>query len=342
MFTPQLVKPATSADVAAVAGVSRATVSLVLNDRSSARISDDTRSRVREAARQLGYVPNTAARSLKSPLTEGWVFAGDPAQVDGSLAAALHLASGALSDDGEDVYWDTRSTSRGTAAATSWARTRPAAVLADADRCDREATDLLRLSGVRALLVYGDHKVDYAPTLVLPHYDYGRIAVEHLGRLGHRSVALVTPGGSSFDEARRLRLAGARDAAAGEVIVSDVTADTSAGSLRDWAHGWRYASNRPTAVFAYDDRYALATMRALHDAGLRCPADLSVLGAGDFAFSPNSVPAISSLGFAPETLSEHILGVFQRMLAGQHIELVATPTPRIVERETVASLHRRG
>jgi DNA-binding LacI/PurR family transcriptional regulator len=336
MFTPQLVKPATSADVAAVAGVSRATVSLVLNDRSTARISDDTRLRVREAARQLGYVPNTAARSLKSPLTDGWVFAGDPAQTDGSLASALELAGSALSDDGEDVYWDTRSASRGAVAAMSWARARPAAVIAGADRCDSEATDLLRLSGVRALLVYGEHKVDYAPTLVVPHYEYGHLAVEHLAGRGHRSIAVVVPAGSTSDEAGRLRLAGARDAAAGRVVVSEVGADLSSGSLRDWAYGWRYAVNRPTAVFAHDDRYAHAALRALHDAGLRCPADLSVLGAGDFSFSGDNVPAISSLALAPDTLAQSILEAFRRMLAGEHTELVPTPTPHVVERETIA------
>src|SRR5690606_29882683 len=56
----------TSADVARLAGVSRATVSYVLNNARAVRISEPTRRRVREAARELGYVPHAAARSLRA------------------------------------------------------------------------------------------------------------------------------------------------------------------------------------------------------------------------------------------------------------------------------------
>ncbi|HET9383256.1 MAG TPA: LacI family DNA-binding transcriptional regulator, partial [Streptomyces sp.] len=56
----------TSADVARLAGVSRATVSYVLNNTSAVRISEPTRRRVHAAARELGYVPHAAARSLRA------------------------------------------------------------------------------------------------------------------------------------------------------------------------------------------------------------------------------------------------------------------------------------
>lgn len=56
----------TSADVARLAGVSRATVSFVLNDTQGHRVSEATRARVLDAAKQLGYVPHAAARSLRA------------------------------------------------------------------------------------------------------------------------------------------------------------------------------------------------------------------------------------------------------------------------------------
>lgn len=61
----------TSADVARLAGVSRATVSYVLNNTSAVRISEPTRRRVHEAAKELGYVPHAAARSC-APDTAVW------------------------------------------------------------------------------------------------------------------------------------------------------------------------------------------------------------------------------------------------------------------------------
>src|SRR5690242_1058944 len=60
----------TSADVARLAGVSRATVSYVLNDRPGQSISTDTRSRVLDAAARLGYAPSAAARALRSGRSE--------------------------------------------------------------------------------------------------------------------------------------------------------------------------------------------------------------------------------------------------------------------------------
>lgn len=61
----------TSADVARLAGVSRATVSYVLNNARAVRISEPTRRRVREAARELGYVP-TRRRAVCAPGTAAW------------------------------------------------------------------------------------------------------------------------------------------------------------------------------------------------------------------------------------------------------------------------------
>ena len=59
---------ATSADVARRAGVSRATVSYVLNDRPGHSISAATREKVRAAADELGYIPNHSARALRGKL----------------------------------------------------------------------------------------------------------------------------------------------------------------------------------------------------------------------------------------------------------------------------------
>ena len=83
----------TSADVAALAGVSRATVSFVLNERADVKISSATRLRVIDAANELGYHPHAPARQLAggSSLTLGLVLLQTPEQVAGDALLAETL-----------------------------------------------------------------------------------------------------------------------------------------------------------------------------------------------------------------------------------------------------------
>src|ERR1700759_2300938 len=86
----------TSADVARMAGVSRATVSYVLNDTPHQTISSGTRSRVLDAAARLGYAPSAAARALRTGRSEGvlcllpdWPIRAEAGSVVANLSTAL-------------------------------------------------------------------------------------------------------------------------------------------------------------------------------------------------------------------------------------------------------------
>jgi len=338
MFTPQVVKPPTSSDVAHAAGVSRATVSFVLNDKPGVRISDDTRRRVLEAAQRLGYTPNQTAQTLARASVAGWLVAGAQQGFGDALDRAVDLAVREAVDDGADVVRDGGTDTVGSQAAQAWSRYRPESVLAGADRCDAAATEVLRSSGVRALLVYSDVQVEHAPTLVLPQAPYGRLAAEHLVARGHRHLAFVLPSGRSGADARfAAARAVARDAGA---TLTRVDASPTAASLRDWAHGWRYADDRPTGVLAFDDAYAAAAVRALVDAGVRVPDDVSVVGAEDQPLAGQYVPRLTSVSFASDVLAGRISAAFRAMLAGERVERVEPPTPVVVERESVTAVTR--
>ncbi|WP_308466954.1 LacI family DNA-binding transcriptional regulator [Rathayibacter soli] len=337
MFTPQVVKPPTSNDVALAAGVSRATVSFVLNDKPNARISDDTRHRVLEAAHRLSYRPNVTAQSLASSSVSGLLVAPPRTDLGSALARTLELVIAAAVDDGSAVLRDGDTYSSGADAAMSWTRIRPESVLASADRCDASATSVLRLAGVRALLVYGDAPVDYAPSLVLAQEAYGALAAEHLVRLGHGVLCYLLPAAQELDSlsAARFRGADAVARAAGARLKA-VRASATSTSLRDWAHGWRYDVQAPTAVIAYDDRHAAAAVRALTDAGVHVPADVSVIGAGDDPIASEYCPRLSSVTFSPALLAASIGDAFTAMTAGERVELVPTPAMHLYERESTA------
>ncbi|GAA1441437.1 LacI family DNA-binding transcriptional regulator [Leifsonia poae] len=339
MFTPQVVKAPTSTDVALAAGVSRATVSFVLNDKPNSRVSEDTRHRVLEAARLLGYTPNNAARSLASgEAVAGFLLSASRQDYGSTLGRTFDALLARTTDDGTDALRHTDTEQAGAEAAQLWAKLRPEAVLAESSRCDAEATELLRLAGVRALIVHGAVAVDYAPSLVVPQQPFGRIAVEHLAALGHTRVAFLTPTDPAAADTARERLAGARTAADAAGITLTVSpAAASSASLRDWAHAWRYDPHAPTAAVAYDDRIAMAAVRALADAGIRVPRDVSVIGADDHPAGADFIPRLTTVTFAADLLADHLLDAYTQMRAGTRVERVDAPAITLVARESTAA-----
>lgn len=163
--TPAPVSPATrsvptSADVARLAGVSRATVSYVLNNTSAVRISEPTRRRVHEAAKELGYVPHAAARSLRAGHSR-MVLMPAPSIPVGPLysqfISELQWALGRL--DYTVVQYGSVGL-QGDEAARAWAELRPVAVLVPGTGLGPQGVALLRRSGARAVVTLGPDAVE--------------------------------------------------------------------------------------------------------------------------------------------------------------------------------------
>ncbi|WP_031086224.1 LacI family DNA-binding transcriptional regulator [Streptomyces sp. NRRL WC-3549] len=287
----------TSADVARAAGVSRATVSYVLNDNTSVRISDATRRRVREAASGLGYVPHAAARSLR---------AGHSRMV---LLPAAHLPAAPLQ---QRFFTDLQSDLRrldytvvqygsdgleADEAVRAWAELRPVAVVAPSGvRLTPRGIALLTRSGAKAVITLGPQPVEGAHALVLDQRQVGGSAVCHLLARGRRRIGVVMPREAGLAPFSEPRLAGALDAAEASATGARVRPlplrydEASAGEL---AARWRTLGL--DSVFAYDDEYAMLLMRALQDAGVEVPAEAAVVGAGDLMLGRLLRPRLSSV-----------------------------------------------
>ncbi|MBD3575944.1 LacI family DNA-binding transcriptional regulator [Streptomyces sp. KD18] len=292
----------TSADVARLAGVSRATVSYVLNNAASVRISEPTRLRVRQAAEELGYVPHAAARSLRAGHTRivllaGWhVPVGPPyGSFLGELQAALHRMDYTVVQYGSPGLG-------GDEAARAWAELRPVAVISVGGvvlSAHNVAT--LKRAGARAVVTVGPTRVPGAHALVLDQAEVGARAAAHLLERGRRRIGVVVPAEGGLEPFSGPRLEGARRAvcaagAAGVVALPMACTEESAAAL---AAGWR--SGGLDAVFAYNDEYALLLMAALHDAGLRVPADVAVIGADDLLLGRLLRPRLSTVRFGMPT-----------------------------------------
>ncbi|MFJ4499781.1 LacI family DNA-binding transcriptional regulator [Streptomyces sp. NPDC088864] len=285
----------TSADVARLAGVSRATVSYVLNNNTQVRISDQTRRRVREAADELGYVPHAAARTLRAGhsrmvlLPTGHLPTGPL-----HLRFLRELEAGLRRLDYTVVQYGSLGLGADDAA-RAWAELRPAAVIVPGSvPLAPRGIAVLRRSGAKAVITLGPQPVEGAHALIMDQREVGGCAVRHLLERGRRRIGVVMPedpGTALFAEPR---LAGAREAAlSGGATVEPLPLrydEESAAALAA-----RLPSLGLDAAFAYDDTYAMLLMRALQDAGIDVPGAVAVVGADDSMIGRLLRPRLSSV-----------------------------------------------
>ncbi|MGW0080426.1 LacI family DNA-binding transcriptional regulator [Streptomyces sp. NPDC003393] len=284
----------TSADVARLAGVSRATVSYVLNNTGAVRISEPTRRRVHEAARELGYVPHAAARSLRAGHTR-IVLMPAPAFAPGPLYSRyLNELQWALGRLDYTVVQHGRVGLDGDEAVRAWAELRPVAVLVPGAGIGPVGVAVLKRSGARAVVTLGPEPVDGAHALLMDNESVGHRAGAHLHARGRRRIGVVVPEESGLDIFSRPRLAGVRHALRGtDGTVTELPLGYDEESAARLATRWPGLGL--DAVFAYNDEYAMLLMRALQDHGVRIPEDTAVLGADDLMLGRLLRPRLSTV-----------------------------------------------
>lgn len=305
----------TSADVARLAGVSRATVSYVLNDTAGGRVSEQTRQRVRAAAADLGYIPHAAARALRAghsgivllatpDITMGPLFN----QFFSELRAGLHghgYTAVLYGDPGRSTAGGPDSSAE--AAARLWAELRPSAVLANVGgTLTPRAVELLKRSGTRAVMTLGGPPVSGAHALLLDQREVGATAAAHLLARGHRSIGVIVPTDRTLDLFSLPRLAGVRAGAASAdagVRVERLDLDYTEQAAAELAGRWGELGL--TSLFCYNDEYAMLLMSAFQDAGLRIPEQAALVGADDLMLARLLRPRLTT--------------VHQMLPSGQHL-----------------------
>ncbi|GAA4608956.1 DNA-binding LacI/PurR family transcriptional regulator [Actinoplanes octamycinicus] len=283
---------ATSADVARLAGVSRATVSFVLNDTEPGRVSDATRARVRAAAEQLGYVSNAAARALRAGRSNLVLMPATQAAIGRLVSDWLDDLQQALHEYGYTLVLHGGRGAGPVEVARAWAEMRPAAVLAPVPGLTPAAVELLHTAGVRAVIATGGEPVPGAHTLIFRQEELGRLAAAHLIERGRRRLAVLMPGERGLDAFAAERLAGVRLAAEGQGV------EVTPVPLRyDWDDALALARSWPgfDGVFGYNDDYALLLVRALQEVGLEVPGAVAVAGADDLLPGRIARPALTSV-----------------------------------------------
>ena len=280
-------KKATIKDVAALAGVSFATVSRALDDRPE--ISRETTEKVRSACAQLGYVPNAAARGLagQSTHTIGVIvpdisnpyFAGMATAIEQRAAERGYrvLLSNSMRIQEQELKGIDGLLSRqidgGIISALS-----PAS-----QACHKDL-----LGGLPCVYIGVNHGEDCS--YVMADNETGAYeAARYLVDLGCRDILFF--GGRTTSKTRTLRIRGFRRALAEAGLKGrDLAAPAEGGLMRNWSYRralelFREGGPLPDAIFAYSDVTALKIMEAAEECGISIPNDVSLVGYDNISFT---------------------------------------------------------
>lgn len=302
---------ATLKDVAAASGVSRATVSFVLNETPNQTISPATRERVLRTARDLGYVPHGIARALR----EG-----------ASRIVVLHIESGL-----EGNY--SRTFIHGLD--QELAANHHVLLVRHGPPTDEAAKQILDAIRPRAVIRFGEiyrtgHELDdvgggWQDGLAA----HATMQIRYLAARGHTRIALATPANPPLAEVR-LGFANQAAAALGLPPLTTVVVPRPRPAGATAMATFRATNPSTTAIAAYDDDTALRALTALHDLGLSAPSDLAVIGFDDTEYGALTTPALTTVHIDAEAHG--------RMAARAALGLDTTglnPTPgQIIQRDS--------
>ena len=294
-------------DVASAAGVSKSTVSRILDERLP-RSDNDTARRVRKVAEDMGYVRDVSAASLRrgSTLTVGVIV---PRLTDTVMAMLYESLAKACNKSGRFAI---------------------VATTDDKPKADRLAAESLLKQGVDGLILSTAREDDDFPdellargipfVLALRTDGHsmssigddrlgGYLATRHLLDLGHRRIGVIA--GPSYASSSLRRVEGYRQALqeAGVPVRPDCIVESTFGidAGADAAEQLMRLEDRPTAVFAVNDNTAIGALSGLSRLGISVPNDVSVVGYNDIPIVSHLPIPLTTLRVPFEQIASHAL-----------------------------------
>ncbi|MEU1042049.1 LacI family DNA-binding transcriptional regulator [Streptomyces sp. NPDC005551] len=339
---PSSTRP-TSRDVAQAAGVSQAAVSLVLGDKWRGRVSATTADRVREAARELGYRPNLAARNLRLGRTRT-VLLVVPALTTEFFAGVYTGAARVAAEHGFGVVL--YPSPEGIGPARDPFGSAPAAldgVLASSMAAD--ALTAIRGDQLPLVMLDSDPAGSLgAATVNLDIADGVRQVAEHLLALGHRHILHLAADIASWTFEVRARELGTRLATVPGTRLRTAPAPISIdGALAAAQAALGAPGPRPTAIVCDDDKLAAGAYKAVRRLGLRVPDDVSVTGLDDLALATAIDPELTTVRLDAELFGERGMAALLAVLEGRTPEAGDIPVELVVRGSTAPPPgHRPG
>jgi LacI family transcriptional regulator len=328
-------------DIAEACGLSRAAVSLVLQD--SPRVSEQTKARVRQVMTDMGYVYDRGAANLRTrrSMTVGLIVTNvrNPyfAELTMAIEQGLHDAGYTLL---QGYSYDERDRQDRLISAMLEHRTDGVILLPAADS-DAESLRMLRSPlGTPTVLIARQVKGFEADYTGVDNLKAGELLGEHIRSLGPRLVAFV--GGPASSTARDDRYRGvARGLRRGRIALTPRNQHTSPSTAMDGeriTHELLREGNQPDIIVAYSDAMATGVLHALRDSGLRAGTDIGVAGFDDVADARYQSPPLTSVATFPSQTGAHAAQLLLARIDDPQRPCESTIiTPRLNIRESTAS-----
>ena len=297
--------PVTLADIARELGVSKMTVSRAINNHPL--ISPGTRSRVLEVARRLNYQPNQYARALATkrshligvivPDLMNLYFAEVLQAIEAVLRPAGYLTL--ICSAEEDP---TRELSEVEALRQ---RTDGLIISSVLPPTETRAYRKMIKDGGKVVLVDRTMNRLNCPAVATDNVAVGRMATEHLIRLGHSRIGHLRGDASSVGTER---LEGFRQALAASRVPVVESWVRSCGLLESEGYEamrtWIAEGDLPNAIFAVNDPTAIGAMQAMREAGLRAGTDIALIGAGNIHYGDMLEVPLTTVSWSRKEMGE--------------------------------------
>ncbi len=315
----------TSADVARASGLSRATVSYVLNNDPRQSIPPETRERVLKAANELGYRPFTPARILRMGYSHLVLVVLQFEQIDPAIAHSLKELEARLAARGFSLIWYV-------GVHTMLGHTHPSANLTPAvivslvDETDPASAAFLRQFNVPILALSN-------PTI---HPAVGKAQATYLIEQGQHRIVFAAPERADLQRISQARLGGVRQRCAEYGLEPPLVQVVPATREEARAAIVNLLSQQPPpfGVCCYNDEVAFAVIAALSAAGIHVPEAVAVIGCDDIPLAQFCHPPLTTIRFdnrqAFDLLVENILAAS----SGEPIEPVPLTPLSVIVRQS--------
>jgi LacI family transcriptional regulator len=330
-------RQARSQDVAELAGVSRTTVSFVLNDVPGVKISEETRQRVLQAARELNYYPTAAARTLASGKTKriGLVLGEGKTRLsaDAFLPAFLQGITSSVHQRGYLLVLQMAEDVPSHEAYTRLIREQQVdGLILSGPRSDDPLLEVLAEDEF-PLILHGHLNGCAMPCVDVDNQAGGYQAATHLIGLGHRRIGFISNAPLSYAGAQA-RCAGYMQALAehdlpqDEELIRTATFLPEAGQKA--ARELLALPERPTAIFAASDVVAIGAMAAIQASGLAIPEDVAVVGFDDIFLAAHTQPPLTTIRVPAYGLGWTAAEILISMIEGEEVSSVTLETELVI------------